>query len=450
MPPKKALGDATTLTTNAAAAAGAAPAASKGAPTIEQTYQKLTQHEHILQRPDTYVGSIESQTVDMFVFNADSGRMEQRKLSYVPALYKVFDEIIVNAADNKARDASMSYVKVKVEKDKGRLSVENDGKGIPIQVHKEHGVYVPELIFGHLLTGSNYNDGEKKLTGGRNGYGAKLANIFSTEFVVETASTADGKLYKQTFKDNMMKTGKASITDLKEGQGDFTRISWVPDLAKFGLEELDDDHCALFERRAYDLAGVTHASVKVHLNGKRIGVNNFSNYVDLYLGSKLAAGASPRVFEKISERWEVAIAPSDDGFQQISFVNSIATTKGGKHVDHVSEQVVDRLLEFIKKKHKGMEKVRSRRRPLRPPQPPASLAARIAAARRLPVGRRPHSRRVDARLASGAQADARQEPPQDLRQLPDREPGLRLTDKRVYDFEAVGIRLQVASQTRPL
>ena len=138
-------------------------------------------------RPDTYVGSIEAHTTDMFVVNPDTLKMEQRKVTYVPGLYKIFDEIVVNAADNKQRDATMTCLKIEIDQEKGRLSVMNDGKGIPCVMHKEHNVYVPELIFGHLLAGSNFNDEKKKTTGGRNGYGAKLANIFSTEFIVETA-----------------------------------------------------------------------------------------------------------------------------------------------------------------------------------------------------------------------------------------------------------------------
>ena len=64
-------------------------------------------------------------------------------------------------------------------------------------MHKEQKVFVPTLIFGQLLTSSNYNDSEKKVTGGRNGYGAKLCNIFSTKFVVETCSSDSGKKFKQ-------------------------------------------------------------------------------------------------------------------------------------------------------------------------------------------------------------------------------------------------------------
>ena len=185
------------------------------------------------------------------------------------------------------------------------------------------------------------------MTGGRNGYGAKLANIFSKEFTVETSDSSVGKKYKQTFRENMTKRGEPQIKDCKE---DWTKISFIPDFAKFGMEGLDDDMYSLLERRTYDLAGVSHHSVKVWLNGKRLAINNFSNYVDLYLGPKV--GGTPRVSEKVADRWEVAVGASDDGFQQVSFVNSIATTKGGTHVAHVVDQVVEKVLAHLIKKHK--------------------------------------------------------------------------------------------------
>ena len=114
---------------------------------------------------------------------------------------------------------------------------------------------------GHLLAGSNFKDDQKKVTGGRNGYGAKLANIFSTEFTVETASSGSGSRYKQVWKDNMLICGKPSIKDNAKGE-DWTKISFVPDLAKFGMEALDDDIVALMTRRVYDIAGSTRG-VKV-------------------------------------------------------------------------------------------------------------------------------------------------------------------------------------------
>ena len=198
-PKKAALGEAAAATANVAPTTGGGAAAVKAAAgtSVEDTYKKLTQHEHILQRPDTYVGSIEPVTSDMFVYDTETSRMAMRKITYVPSLYKIFDEIVVNAADNKQRDSSMTELKIDIDREKNKLSVYNNGKGIPVVVHKEHNIYVPELIFGHLLTGSNYNDDKKKVVGGRNGYGAKLCNIFSTEFVVETADSNEGKKFKQ-------------------------------------------------------------------------------------------------------------------------------------------------------------------------------------------------------------------------------------------------------------
>lgn len=173
----------------------AASAAAGGKKTIEEVYQKKTQLEHILLRPDTYIGSVEKHTANLWVY--ENGEMVHRPVSYVPGLYKIFDEILVNAADNKQRDPSMDTVKVDIDPEQNLISVYNNGDGVPVEIHQEEGVYVPEMIFGHLLTSSNYDDNVKKTTGGRNGYGAKLTNIFSTEFVIQTADGKRQKKYKQ-------------------------------------------------------------------------------------------------------------------------------------------------------------------------------------------------------------------------------------------------------------
>lgn len=179
----------------APALAPAPSAAAAGKKTIEQIYQKKTQLEHILLRPDTYIGSVEKHTQNLWVY--ENGEMVYRPVTYVPGLYKIFDEILVNAADNKQRDPSMDAVKVVIDVEANLISIYNNGDGVPIEIHQEEKVYVPELIFGHLLTSSNYDDNVKKTTGGRNGYGAKLANIFSTQFVIETADGRRLKKYKQ-------------------------------------------------------------------------------------------------------------------------------------------------------------------------------------------------------------------------------------------------------------
>uniref|UniRef100_A0A8B9CEF4 DNA topoisomerase 2 n=1 Tax=Anser brachyrhynchus TaxID=132585 RepID=A0A8B9CEF4_9AVES len=287
----------------------------------------------------------------MWVFDEDVG-LNCRDVTFVPGLYKIFDEILVNAADNKQRDKNMSCIKVTIDPENNTISVWNNGKGIPVVEHKVEKVYVPALIFGQLLTSSNYDDDEKKVTGGRNGYGAKLCNIFSTKFTVETACREYKKLFKQTWTDNM---GKAGEMKLKYFDGeDYTCVTFQPDLSKFKMTILDKDIVALMSRRAYDIAGSTK-DVKVFLNGKRLPVKGFRSYVDLYLKDKVdeTGNALKVIHEEVNSRWEVCLTLSEKGFQQVSFVNSIATTKGGRHVDYVADQIVNKLIEVVKRKNKN-------------------------------------------------------------------------------------------------
>jgi DNA topoisomerase-2 len=321
---------------------------------------QLTHLEHIMKRPDTYIGSVEKTTDKMWVYNTTTEAMEYRDVTYVPGLYKIFDEILVNAADNKQNDKNMSEIRVTVDRESGEISVRNDGKGIPIEIHKEHGIYVPEMIFGHLLTSSNYNDNEAKVTGGRNGYGAKLCNVFSTEFTLETVDSKQKKKYKQTWTENMSKMGKAKITDIKTD--DYTKVSYKADFSKFGMDGIDDDFEALVKRRTYDMAG-TLRGIKVYLNGDRIKVNSFAKYMEMYTKAiKTEQGDEDKeknvIITDRHERWEVGFAVSDGSFNQVSFVNSIATSSGGTHVNFIADQIIDKLLAIVTKKNKGGVKLK--------------------------------------------------------------------------------------------
>ncbi|WOK99050.1 DNA topoisomerase 2-like [Canna indica] len=330
----------------------AAAAAVAGKKTIEEIYQKKSQLEHILLRPDTYIGSIEKHTQTLWVF--DNDEMVHRPVTYVPGLYKIFDEILVNAADNKQRDPSMDAVKVEIDVAANRISIYNNGDGVAVEIHQEEQVYVPELIFGHLLTSSNYDDDVKKTTGGRNGYGAKLTNIFSTEFIIETADGKRQKKYKQVFSDNMGKKSEPSITKCKEREN-WTKVTFKPDLAKFNMTYLEEDVVALMKKRVVDVAGTLGKSVKVELNGQRVPVKTFSDYVNLYLqsASKSRPEPLPRITEKVNERWEICVSLSEGQFQQVSFVNGIATIKGGTHVDYVTNQITNYIMAVVNKKNKS-------------------------------------------------------------------------------------------------
>ncbi|AQK73823.1 DNA topoisomerase 2 [Zea mays] len=315
-------------------------------------YQKKTQLEHILLRPDTYIGSVEKHTQALWIY--EDGAMVNRSVTYVPGLYKIFDEILVNAADNKQRDPKMDALRVEIDVDSCCISVYNNGDGIPVEVHQEEGVYVPEMILGHLLTSSNYNDNEKKTTGGRNGYGAKLTNIFSTEFVIETADGRRQKKYKQVFYENMGKKSEPQITKCKQGEN-WTRVTFKPDLAKFNMTHLEDDVVALMRKRVVDMAGTLGKTVKVELDGQRVPIKSFCDYVDLYMKSANCDRPDnfKRIYEQVNDRWEVCVSQSEGQFQQVSFVNRIATIRGGSHVDYVTNQIANHVVAIVNKKNKN-------------------------------------------------------------------------------------------------
>ena len=287
----------------------------------------------------------------------------------------------------------MSEIRVTIDAAAHTISVKNDGRGIPIEIHSKENIWVPELIFGNLLTSSNYDDDEEKTTGGRNGYGAKLANIYSEQFVVETVSKE--KKYRQVFQNNMSVKGKPKVTDNKRGEKEYTLIEFKPDLARFSMADagFDDDILALLHKRVWDMAGILK-KVKVYLDGKLLRCKDFKTYVDKFIsgvnevaaggaGGKKKAGAKKDdgavstaaqallddddlvvgstepakptvVYETYGDRWEIAFAVSDGQFSQVSYCNGIATTKGGTHVAYIADQIVHGLVDLVKKKNKAV------------------------------------------------------------------------------------------------
>ena len=312
-------------------------------------YKKFTQLEHVLARPDTYIGSVERDHDKHWVIKTSNQSgddsnvsMIQKQLSIIPGLYKIFDEIVVNAIDQCQVDTTVDSIRIDVNKEEGYISVLNTGTGIPVQIHDEYKIYIPELIFGELLTSENYDDSVKRTTGGRNGYGAKLANIFSTKFMVETLDIASGKKYSQTWSNNMREKSLPSITSSAAKKG-YAKFTFWPDFARFNMESLEQDMIDLFQKRAYDVCACTKSNISVFYNSKQLSVKTFEKYIDLYIGSKTE---NPRVCISNS-RWDVAVCASSDSYKQVSFVNGISTSQGGQHVDYVLKTIINKLNEYI-------------------------------------------------------------------------------------------------------
>ena len=326
---------------------------------LSNKYQKKTDKEHILSNPDTYIGSVEQVDTDMWILNDDGSKIIEKNISYIPGLYKLFDEGVVNCRDhvvrmlqavsnNQENAIPVSYIDISISDD-GTITMMNDGNGIDVAQHPEHKLWIPEMIFGHLRTSTNYNKDEKKIVGGKNGFGFKLVLIWSTIGSIETVDHIRGLKYTQVFKNNLDEICKPSITKCKNKP--YTKITFKPDYTRLGINGLTPDMLSLLRKRIYDITAVTDKNLKVKYNSQLIPIKTFQQYIDLYIGDKTQ---SPRVYEDCeNSRWEYAVALSpNQEFIQISFVNGIYTSKGGKHVEYVLNQITRKLVEYIEKKKK--------------------------------------------------------------------------------------------------
>ncbi len=313
-------------------------------------YVKLNPREHVLTRPGMYIGSLEPDVTNTWVYL--NNEMQKKDIQYVSGLYKIFDEILVNVLDHIVRLKShedgkrVKEAKINIEEN-GTITVYNDGEGIEIVKDDDYKMYAPELIFGNMLTSSNYDDDEEKIIGGQNGIGAKACNIYSKSFEIETVDYKRKKIYKQCFSNNMKDRTEPVIE--KYSRYPYTKITFLPDYEKFGMKKLTNDMKELFTKRVYDVCALTDPNVKVFYNDEKIDIKSFEKYVDLYIGTKTD---HPRVFDGSNERWEVGASYSDDGFSQVSFVNGVCTQKGGKHVDYVVNQITKKLIDMVQKKKK--------------------------------------------------------------------------------------------------
>ena len=307
--------------------------------------QKLTHVEHILKRPDSYVGGVDKTSEEIWVVDKEGHRFVREIVTYSPALLKIFDEILVNAIDrNSEHPSDVTSISVTVS-DTGEVCVENNGPlgGIAVEVHEKEGVYCPELVFGHLLTSTNYDDTEKRLVGGRNGYGAKLTNVYSKEFKIKIKDPVNKQIYSQVWKDNMKVCGKPSIKSYASGTS-LVSVTFTPDWERFGMNHMENDFYKLIRKRVWDANVCTSPKCKVKFNNEALPRVNLEHYAKMH-------GLENSYYVE-TPRWSVCVGASGDGYTQVSFVNGICTTKGGTHVEAVANLIAQGLIDEMKSKIK--------------------------------------------------------------------------------------------------
>ena len=317
---------------------------------LSKQYRKHTHREHILSLPDTYIGSIENSNDELFVVKDESFQLETIS-NFNPGFYKLFDELLVNAHDHVVRlrqkksDNPVKAIDISVENNV--IIIRNDGESIDVEKHPEYGVYIPQMIFGELLTSTNYDKEEKKLVGGKNGYGVKLVNIFAKELKL---TIVDGKRqlkYVQTFEDNMSKISEPVIKSAKVKS--YVQIEWTPDFARFGWKTpaIPEGLLKVLQRRVFDLALTAGADVKVTWCSTPVKFRTLSTYASWYLPKDTSL-----ITDVPQVGWQIAVAdcPFDKAFN-VSFVNGI-WTRSGKHVDEITNQIVSHIVNYLETKKK--------------------------------------------------------------------------------------------------
>lgn len=319
-------------------------------------YEKISHRDQILLRPGMYCGSMEEiQEQSRWMLKSldpvtGIPELEFREnVTYVPGLESVIDELLVNASDHVQREPSTT--RIDIDFDENHVTVKNNGPGIPVQQHPKHKIWIPEMIFGHLLTSTNYEKSQTVTTGGQNGLGAKVACIFASKFEVETVCEISGKKFKGTWKNNMEFQG-SRITSAVNKKG-YTKVSFYPDWSRIGSPELcrfTKDQLDLLGKRCIDIAGTVHRNnVKVYINGVCVNLSpkGFPGYASLFVDDKKI----PCI--QLNDYWQVAVSFAETSIS-MSFINNICTDAGGSHEDRIQSILLKQLLAALKKKFKDL------------------------------------------------------------------------------------------------
>ena len=313
--------------------------------TVEQEYELLSQEEQILLRPDTMIGSVEEQTDQQWAYNFDTQKIEKQELTYIPAYLKLFDEILTNASDHAQRGKGVKTIKVNIEPD-WKITVWNDGEGIPVVIHKEHNMYVPEMVLGKLNSGSNYNDQDERYGAGRNGVGSAVVALFSKTFIIDCA---DGKKkYYQELNNNAREKTKPIIKNSKVKP--YTSVSYITDHDRLPVGNNSQDILKLCVKRIYDIA-VYNPGIKIYFNDELIKIKTIKDWITLHTNDQ------EEIFiEKIDDKWEVGLIQSEtETFEHCSIVNGNTTWEGGTHVDMFMNNIVKQLTDELTKGKKGIK-----------------------------------------------------------------------------------------------
>ena len=310
-------------------------------------YKGLSDKKHIYQITDTYIGSDEQTEREEWVFRFAKNQLEKRKITVSQAVERLFLEILSNAGDNafSSRNSGVDPGEINITMSESRITIRNGGLPIPIEINKEMGLYAPEMIFGVLRTSANYDPSVIRMGCGRNGFGAKLVNIFSKEFSIDVADNIRKKRYRQTWRDNMEVREEPVIENYKGSS--YVEVSYLMDFKRFKYQEdkYPAEVFALFGRLALEMS--MNCKVPLVINDAKYDVVDIQNFCK-YIFPEEALSTSIVHIEKDDPLYvEICLLDTPDAGETLSYVNGMITRDGGVHVEAVIKAISNVLLEKL-------------------------------------------------------------------------------------------------------
>lgn len=203
---------------------------------------ELSDRDWVLIRPGVMLGSVDNKEEELLLFNEDS-KLEYQKVNYVPALYKMINEILDNSIDEAVRTNFKFATNIKVTISDTTVVVEDDGRGVPLDS--------VEIAFTKLRAGTNFSEETRAESSiGTNGVGSAIVNIFSESFII--TSFVGTKACELACYDNMGKINEVKFFKTKKRNG--TVVVFKPDLERLGVERIDETYIKLLSYRLFNIS----------------------------------------------------------------------------------------------------------------------------------------------------------------------------------------------------
>lgn len=367
---------------------------------MKLNFSKLSDISHVYQIPDTYIGGTVPISRSVLLYKNQKYVEENTKLP--EGVQRIFLEILSNAGDNTyaSRKDGIDPGNINIEMNERIIKITNSGKHISLKKIKlieegksknfnveettaddPEGIWLPQMIFGELRTSNNYDTEKERMGCGRNGFGAKIVNIFSKLFVVEVEDPELKLRFKGVWKNNMFKNDQSLGPEIFVEKDDkITKgkvsIAWELDFERFKMEKYTPKDMQLFK---HDLIEYSFTcKIKGYFNSEELDYRNILDYSKLFFTEEQIKNhfvrfiweKIPPEFEKVTPSvlakkvaeakkvehiplFEAIVIDTPDNGKTLSFVNGLVTVDNGSHVDSIQEPIVKYVIEQLKSKKKN-------------------------------------------------------------------------------------------------